>query len=74
MNKNDLIQLDFEKLLTQIPDKILKSFTKRSIRDARDLVGKDFEITDHEISDISYRIYKAYCIGFVLGNIDKINK
>ena len=72
MDKNNIIQRDFDKLLTQIPEKVLKSFTKRSIRDAKDLLGKDFEVTDEEIADISYVIYRAYCIGFALGNINKI--
>lgn len=74
MDKNNVMQLDFEKLLAQIPDKVLKSFTKRSIRDAKDLIGNDFEVTNEEIADISYSIYKAYCIGFALGNINKTNK
>lgn len=74
MKNKNIIQQDFDKLLGQIPDKILKSFTKRSIRDAKKLIGEDINISEEELSDISYTIFRAYCIGFALGNITTLKK
>ena len=68
------LQSTLEDLLNNIPDKFLKSFTKRSIRDAKELVGNDFQLDDEELQDIAYSIYKAYCIGFTIGNMNKTHK
>lgn len=74
MNEINELQKDLEKSLENIPEKFLRSFTKRSIRDARQLIGKDFQIEDGELSEIAYTIYRAYCIGFVVGNIKTVKK
>lgn len=66
--KNQL-QNHIENKIDNIPDKILKSFTKRAIRDA----GKLIDLDDEKFNDIAYAIFRGYSIGFVMGNIDKIS-
>lgn len=63
------LQNDIKTKLDNIPEKMLKSFTKRAIRDAEKL----FNTNDNKFNDIAYSIYRGYCIGFVMGNIDKIS-
>lgn len=53
--------------LSQIPDKILNSFTKRAIRDAEKIIDVD----DDKFEELSYSLYRAYCIGFIFGNAVK---
>lgn len=66
--------INFESLLEKIPDKVLKSFTKRSIRDAKEFMGEDIPLSNEELSDMAYVIYRAYCVGFALGNVDKLKR
>lgn len=64
--KDDLM----ERKLSEIPDKIMKSFSKRALRDAEKII----DVNDERFKDIAYSIFRGYCIGFTLGNIDKISK
>lgn len=53
--------------LSQIPDNILNSFTKRAIRDTEKIISVD----DSKFEEIAYALYRSYCIGFIFGNTIK---
>lgn len=46
-----------------IPDEVLKVFMERSIKDASNL-NKD--LTEEELRKLSYSIFRAYCIGYIV--------
>jgi hypothetical protein len=56
-----------EELINGIPEKFVKSFTKRAIRDAE----KILDINDPKFNDVAYAIFKGYNLGFSLGILKK---
>lgn len=54
----------FEKKFNELPDELLKSFTKRSIRDTNEIISNKNSKLFHKVA---YVIYRAYCIGYILG-------
>lgn len=62
-----LINESIKEKLSQIPDKMLESFTKRAIRDAESIMNAN----DENIEELTYTLYRAYCIGFVIGHSSK---
>lgn len=65
--KSKLINESIKEKLSQIPDKMLESFTKRAIRDAESIMN----VNDENVEELIYALYRAYCIGFVIGHSSK---
>lgn len=63
----DKVNEKINEKLSQIPDTILNSFTKRAIRDAEKII----DVNDDKFEDLCYSLYRAYCIGFIFGNVAK---
>jgi hypothetical protein len=57
-----------QNITDNIPEKLMKSFTKRAIRDAQKIV----DINDPKFNDIAYAIFRGYNLGFSLGVLKKV--
>lgn len=71
--ENTLTNLDVKQninntsIIEQIPDKLMKAFTKRAIRDAEKII----DVNDSNFQEISYAIFRGYCVGFSFGKSNK---
>lgn len=66
------LQKDLFNRINSIPEKICKSMYKRAMEDTIKLNLYDQE--SEEFKKIAYALYRSYCVGFVLGNIEKISR
>lgn len=66
MNNNineKILQEKISDVLKQIPDGVLKIFMKRAIEDVKQVNNN---ITPEELEKLSYIVFRAYCIGYVV--------
>ena len=62
----------FNELINNIPESFLKSFYENALDDVNNMFNDDNYSDDHV--KIAYHLYRAYCVGFTIGNIEKISK